>query len=117
MKTSLRKAATPQRRSAPRGNTRGNNRRQPARPFAAQQPRRRFLHLAAGAATLATVSKIARAQAYPTRPVRIIAGYAAGGPPDILARVIGQWLSERLGQPFVIENKPGAGSNIGTEAV
>src|SRR5205823_13834731 len=73
MKTSLRKAATPQRRSAPRGNTRGNNRRQPARPFAAQQPRRRFLHLAAGAATLAAVSKIARAQTYPTRPVRIIA--------------------------------------------
>jgi tripartite-type tricarboxylate transporter receptor subunit TctC len=80
-------------------------------------PRRTFLHLAAGAAALPTVSRIARAQAYPSRPVRIIVGFAAGGPANILARLIGQWLSERLGQPFVIENRPGGGGNIGTEAV
>ena len=80
-------------------------------------PRRQFLHLAAGAAALPAVSRIAWAQAYPTRPVRIIVGFAAGGATDIVARLMGQWLSERLGQPFVIENRPGAGSNIGTEAV
>src|SRR2546430_13676421 len=80
-------------------------------------PRRRFLHLAACAAALPAVSHIARAQAYPTRPVRIIVGFAAGGPLDIVARIIGQWLSERLGQQFIIENRPGAGSNIATEAV
>ena len=80
-------------------------------------PRRQFLHLAAGAAALPAVSRIAWAQAYPTRPVRIIVGFAAGGAADIIARLIGQWLSERLGQPFVIENRPGAGSNIATEAV
>jgi tripartite-type tricarboxylate transporter receptor subunit TctC len=79
-------------------------------------PRRSFLHLAAGAAALPAISRIARAQTYPTRPVRIIVGFAAGGAPDITARLIGQSLSERLGQPFVIENRPGAGSNIGTEA-
>jgi tripartite-type tricarboxylate transporter receptor subunit TctC len=79
--------------------------------------RRQFLHLAASAAALPAVSRIARAQAYPTRPVRIILGFAAGGGADITARLIGQWLSERLGQPFVIENRPGAGGNIGTEAV
>ena len=80
-------------------------------------PRRQFLHLAAGAAALPAVSRIARAQAYPSRPVRIIVGFAAGGATDIVARLMGQWLSERLGQPFVIENRPGAGSNIATEAV
>jgi tripartite-type tricarboxylate transporter receptor subunit TctC len=79
--------------------------------------RRRFLHLAAGAASLPALSCIARAEAYPTRPVRIIVSLAAGGMQDILARLMGQWLSERLGQPFVIENRTGAGGNIGTEAV
>src|SRR5438132_6215998 len=80
-------------------------------------PRRQFLHLAAGAAALPAVSRAARAQAYPTRPVRIIVGFAAGGSTDLMARLIGQWLSERLGQQFIIENRPGAGSNIGAEAV
>jgi tripartite-type tricarboxylate transporter receptor subunit TctC len=70
-------------------------------------PRRRFLHLAAGAAALPAVSRFAWAQTYPTRPVRIIVGFAAGGGSDITARLIGQWLSERLGQQFVIENRPG----------
>jgi tripartite-type tricarboxylate transporter receptor subunit TctC len=79
--------------------------------------RRQFLHLAAGVAVLPAVSRLAFAQAYPTRPVRLIIGYPAGSGPDINARLIGQWLSERLGQPFVIDNRPGAGSNIGTEAV
>jgi len=79
--------------------------------------RRKFLHLAAGAAALPAVSGIARAQAYPSRPVRIIVGFPAGGPSDLLARLIGQWLSDRLGQPFIIENRPGASGNIGTEAV
>jgi tripartite-type tricarboxylate transporter receptor subunit TctC len=80
-------------------------------------PRRNFLHLAAGAATLPAVSGIARAQGYPTRPVRWVVGLAAGGGADILARLMGQWLSERLGQQFVIENRPGAGTNIATETV
>jgi tripartite-type tricarboxylate transporter receptor subunit TctC len=80
-------------------------------------PRRNFLHLAAGAAALPAVSRIAWAQSYPTRPVRLIVPLAAGGATDIIARLIGQWLSERLGQPFVIENRPGGGTNIGTEAV
>jgi tripartite-type tricarboxylate transporter receptor subunit TctC len=79
--------------------------------------RRRFLHLAAGAAALPALSRVARAQAYPTRPVRLIVGFAAGGSTDLMARLIGQWLSERLGQQFIIENRPGAGSNIGAEAV
>jgi tripartite-type tricarboxylate transporter receptor subunit TctC len=80
-------------------------------------PRRNFLHLAAGAAALPAMPRIARAQAYPLRPVHVIVGFPAGGGADIVARLIGQWLSERLGQSFVIENRPGAGSNIGTEAV
>jgi tripartite-type tricarboxylate transporter receptor subunit TctC len=80
-------------------------------------PRRNFLHLAAGAAALPAVSQFARAQAYPSRPVRIVVPFAAGGATDIIARLIGQWVSARLGQPFVIENRPGAGSNIGTEIV
>jgi tripartite-type tricarboxylate transporter receptor subunit TctC len=79
--------------------------------------RRQFLHLAAGATALPAVSRIARAQAYPTRPVRLIAGAPPGGGIDITARLIGQSLSERLAQPFVIENRPGAGTNIATEAV
>src|SRR3954452_13762077 len=79
--------------------------------------RRKFLHLAAGAAALPVLPRIARAQAYPVRPVRIIVGFAAGGTSDITARLIAQSLSERLGQQFVVENRPGAGTNIGTEAV
>jgi len=80
-------------------------------------PRRQFLHLAACAAALPAVSHFAWAQAYPTRPVRVIVPFAPAGDTDLVARLIGQWLSERLGQPFVIENRPGAGTNIGTEAV
>ena len=80
-------------------------------------PRRNFLHLAAGAAALPAVSRFAWAQAYPSRPVRIIVGQAAGSGSDIAARLLGQRLSERLGQPFVVENRPGAGGNIATEAV
>jgi tripartite-type tricarboxylate transporter receptor subunit TctC len=80
-------------------------------------PRRNFLHLAAGVAALPAVSRMSWAQAYPTRPVRWIVGFAAGGGTDIVARLTGQWLSERLGQQFIIENRPGAGNNIGTEAV
>ncbi len=79
--------------------------------------RRHFLHLAAGAAAMPTTSRFACAQAYPSRPVRLIVPLAPGGATDIVARLMGQWLSERLGQPFVIENRPGGGGNIGTEAV
>jgi len=80
-------------------------------------PRRNFLHLAAGAAALPAVSRFARAQTYPTRPVRIVVPFTPGGASDITARLMGQWLSERLGQQFVIDNRPGGGTNIGTEAV
>jgi tripartite-type tricarboxylate transporter receptor subunit TctC len=80
-------------------------------------PRRQFLHLAVGAAALPAVSRFAWAQAYPTRPVRLVVGFPPGGPTDIVARLMGQWLLERLGQPLVIENRPGAGGNIATQAV
>src|SRR5436190_13542254 len=79
--------------------------------------RRRFLRLAAGVATLPPLARLALAQAYPSRPVRLIVPFGSAGATDITARIIGQWLSERLGQQFVIENRPGAGSNVGTEAV
>jgi tripartite-type tricarboxylate transporter receptor subunit TctC len=80
-------------------------------------PRRQFLHLTASAIALPAVTRIARAQTYPTRPIRIIVGLSAAGMQDILARLIGQWLSERLGQPFVVENRTGGGGNIAAEAV
>ena len=80
-------------------------------------PRRRFLHLAAAATALPAGARIVRAQAYPSKPVRLIVPLAAGGATDIIARLIGQRLSERLGQPFVIDNRPGAGGNLGTETV
>jgi tripartite-type tricarboxylate transporter receptor subunit TctC len=79
--------------------------------------RRRFLHLAGGAAALPVLTRFAWAQAYPSRPVRLISGFPPGGANDLIARLIGQWLSERLGRPFVVENRPGAASNIATEAV
>src|SRR5262245_62997062 len=89
----------------------------PVREGEMKLPRRNFLHLAAGAAALPTLPRVARAQAYPTRPVHLIVGAPPGGVADIHARLIGQWLSERLGQPFIIENRPGAGTNIATEMV
>src|SRR5262245_11574241 len=79
--------------------------------------RRTFLHLATGAAAVPMVSRFAWAQSYPTRPVRILVGFSAGSASDILARLVGQWLSDRLGQPFVVENRPGAGTNVAAEAV
>jgi tripartite-type tricarboxylate transporter receptor subunit TctC len=108
MKASARKAATPRRWSASRGNE---------RRLVTQHPRRRILSLAAGAAVLPAVTRMAWAQAYPTRPVHLVVGALPGGPSDIVARLMGQWLSERLGQQFIVENRPGAGSNIGTDAV
>jgi tripartite-type tricarboxylate transporter receptor subunit TctC len=80
-------------------------------------PRRQFLQLTAGTAALPALSRLARAQAYPARPLRLVVGAPAGGATDIFARLAGQWLSERLGQPAVIENRPGAAGNIATEAV
>jgi tripartite-type tricarboxylate transporter receptor subunit TctC len=79
--------------------------------------RRQFLHLAAGAAALPILPRVARAQGYPNRPVRIVVGFPAGGTADIGARLIGQWLSERLGQQFIVENRPGAATALATEAV
>src|SRR5689334_14093300 len=80
-------------------------------------PRRQFLHLAATVAALPALPRVVRAQAYPTRPVRMLVGFPPGGVTDIVGRLAGQWLSERFGQPFVIENRPGAAGNIATEAV
>src|SRR6266700_3684008 len=80
-------------------------------------PRRQFLHLAAGAAALPAISRFAWAQAYPSRPVRIICGFVPGSAPDIVARLMAQWLSERLGQQFIVENRSGGATNIATEAV
>jgi tripartite-type tricarboxylate transporter receptor subunit TctC len=108
MKASVYKIGTPRRLLVHHGNE---------RRLVTEYPRRRILRLAAGAAALPAVSRIAWAQAYPTRPVRIIVGYAAGGSSDIAARLIGQALSDRFGQQFIVENRPGAGGNIGTEAV
>src|SRR5262249_60063944 len=88
-----------------------------ARSAIMKLPRRQFLRLAAGAVVLPAIAGVAQAQSYPTRPVRIITGFAAGGTPDILARLLGQWLSEQFGQAFVVENRPGAGGNIATEMV
>jgi tripartite-type tricarboxylate transporter receptor subunit TctC len=108
MKTTVRKAKTQRRRVAPRNHE---------CRLATQHSRRRILRLAAGALALPAVSRSAWAQAYPARPVRIIVGFPAGGGADITARLIGQWLSERLGRPFIIENRAGANANIATEAV
>jgi tripartite-type tricarboxylate transporter receptor subunit TctC len=108
MKASVRKAATPRRCTAIRNTE---------RRLVTHHPRRRILSLAAGAVGLPAVSRFAWAQAYPSRPVRIIVGYPAGGGADITARLMGQWLSERVGQPFIVENRPGAAGNIATEAV
>jgi tripartite-type tricarboxylate transporter receptor subunit TctC len=85
--------------------------------MAVKHSRRTLLHLAAGAATLPALSRIAWAQLYPKRPVRVLVGYTAGSAPDVLARLMGQWLSERFGQSFVVDNRPGAGGNLATEAV
>ena len=108
MKASVYKIGTPRRLLVHRGNQ---------RRLVTQHPRRRILTLAAGAAALPAISRMAWAQAYPTRPVRIIVPFAPAGSTDIVARLFGQWLSERLGHQFVIENRPGASGNIGTEAV
>jgi len=113
MKTSLRPAAT---RSQYHSRPRVNDRPYPKTPPSGQHPRRQFLRLAVGAAALPAVSRTARAQTYPSRPVRIIVGFPAGGSATLIARLMGQWLSEHLGQQFIIENRPGAASNIATEA-
>jgi len=108
MKAVVRKSARVQHRPTPRSNE---------RRLVTQHPRRRILSLAAGAAAMPSVSRIAWAQTYPTRPVRIIVGFGPGSPADILARLVGQWLAERLAQPFIVENRPGAGGNLATELV
>src|SRR5712671_5883888 len=104
---------------APRPRRRGDRMKEEEEGFKMKLPgsRRKFLYLVAGTAAVPAVSRIARAQAYPSRPVRVIVGFAAGGSADIIARLMGHWLSERLGQQFIIENRPGAGTNIATAAV
>jgi tripartite-type tricarboxylate transporter receptor subunit TctC len=115
MKTSVRAGATPspQHPSSPRVNDRPNPKTRPS----GQHPRRQFLRLAVGAAAQPAVSRIARAQSYPARPVRIIVGFPPGGSSDIATRLVSQWLSERLHQQFFVENRPGAAGNIAAEAV
>jgi tripartite-type tricarboxylate transporter receptor subunit TctC len=113
MKSSLRQTATREHWSL----SPGNDRPHPKTLSSGQNPRRRFLGLAAGAAALAMASQVARAQNYPRRPVRLVVGAAPGGATDIAARLIGQWLSDNLGRQFIIENRPGANFNIATEAV
>jgi tripartite-type tricarboxylate transporter receptor subunit TctC len=108
MKAGVRKTARVQHRSAPRSNE---------RHLVTQHPRRRVLRLAAGAAALPAISRTSWAQAYPTRPVRIVVGFPAGGSNDLYGRLIAQWLSERLGQQFVVENRAGAGGNLAAESV
>jgi tripartite-type tricarboxylate transporter receptor subunit TctC len=110
MKTSLRQVATPQLQSRPRGNDRPH----PKTPSAGQHPRRRFLGLAAGAAALPAVSRIARAQAYPTRPITMIVPFAAGSGTDVIGRVLAARMSDSLKQPVIIENVSGADGSIGT---
>src|SRR5258707_3228987 len=94
-----------------------NDRHQSHGPLAMTLLRRQFLHLAAGAAALPALSRMSWAQTYPSRPVRLLIGFSAGGGADIVGRLIGQWLQERLGQPVVIQNRPGAGTNVATEAL
>jgi tripartite-type tricarboxylate transporter receptor subunit TctC len=113
MKSSLRQTATPQHRSRPRGCDRPYSKTRSS----GQHPRRRFLRLAAGAAALPAISRIASAQTYPTRPVRIVVGFPPGGGNDIFARLIGQSLSERLDRQFIVEDRPGAGGSLATEFV
>src|SRR6516164_11349728 len=110
MKSSLRQTATPQHRSRPRGNDRPH----PKTPSSGQHPRRRFLGLAAGAAALPAVSRIAWAQAYPTRPITMIVSFAAGSQTDVTGRIIAERMRERLGQPVIIEHIDGADGTIGT---
>ena len=112
MNGSARKSIMPPRAKVLTGN---RHKRRPI-PTTAHNPRRRFLSLAAGVAALPALSRVARAQTYPRRPVRIIVPFAPAGATDIVARLMAQWLSERLGQQFIVENRPGAGSNIGIEA-